>query len=212
MSNAELKVHNLGLIEYCASLEAMRSFTQQRQAETIDEIWLCQHPAVFTQGRHGKPEHILNPHQIPVVHTDRGGQVTYHGPGQLIIYFLLDIKRRKLGIKKLVETIEVCVQKTLADCGIESHLVCNAPGVYVKQCKISSIGLRVTHGCTYHGLSLNVDMDLAPFSYINPCGYQNLHMTQVKNLNPNTNLLAIEASFVAHFSKALAYHPIFEDQ
>ncbi|MDF2691218.1 MAG: octanoyltransferase [Gammaproteobacteria bacterium] len=201
----ELQVKKLGLVDYALSWQAMCDFTENRKPETPDEIWICEHPPVFTQGRHGKPEHILNPHNIPVVQSDRGGQVTYHGPGQLIIYFLLDIKRQKLGIKNLVSAIETAVQNTLQDCGIESHLICDAPGVYVKQCKISSIGLRVKHGKTYHGLSLNVDMDLRPFSYINPCGYQNLKMTQVKDLSPHTDKLAIEASFVAHFSQALGY-------
>lgn len=207
----KLIVHRLGLVEYLPTLLAMQKFTGNRTSETLDEIWLCEHPPVFTQGRHGKSEHILNPHAIPVIQTDRGGQVTYHGPGQLMVYLLLDIKRRKLGIKKLVEMIEYCVQKTIAGLGIESHLVCNAPGIYVKSCKICSIGLRVKQGRTYHGLSLNLDMDLKPFSYINPCGYQNLQMTQVKDLAPTFDKLAIEEGFVAHLGKALGYEPTFKD-
>ncbi|MDO8955039.1 MAG: lipoyl(octanoyl) transferase LipB [Gammaproteobacteria bacterium] len=211
MQDRPLAIRRLGLVDYADTLAAMQSFTKNRQADTPDEIWFCEHPAIFTQGRHGKPEHILNSHNIPIVQTDRGGQVTFHGPGQLMVYLMLDIKRRKLGIKKLVEAIEQSVQNTLAKCDIESHLICNAPGIYVKQCKISSIGLRVTQGRTYHGLSLNVDMDLTPFSYINPCGYANLRMTQVKNLNCAVDMLAIEAGFMAHFSEALGYQPIFED-
>ncbi|MDF2940697.1 MAG: lipB [Gammaproteobacteria bacterium] len=203
----DLLLRKLGLVDYYSTWQNMQNFTEKRKADTPDEIWICEHHPVFTQGRHGKAEHIINPHNIPVIQTDRGGQVTYHGPGQMIVYFLLDIKRRKLGIKNLVSEIETAVQKTLADFGIESHLICDAPGVYVKQCKISSIGLRVKHGRTYHGLSLNIDMDLKPFSYINPCGYQNLQMTQVSNLNPKADRLAIQASFVANFSKSLGYSP-----
>jgi lipoyl(octanoyl) transferase len=167
----------------------MRTFTDTRTADTPDELWLLQHPAVFTQGQAGKAEHLLMPGDIPVVQSDRGGQVTYHGPGQLVVYFLVDLNRLGYGIRSLVTRIEQAMVDVLASYDIKAYADREAPGVYVDgaagragRAKIGSLGLRVRRGCSYHGLSLNVAMDLEPFSRINPCGYQGLRMTQVAEL------------------------------
>lgn len=181
-------IRDLGVIDYQTALSHMQSFTDERNEHTIDEIWLLEHPPVFTQGLAGKPEHILNPHHIPIVQTDRGGQVTYHGPGQLVIYPLIDVKRKSLYARRLVTLLENSVISTLSHFGIESHARCDAPGVYVKEAKICSIGLRVRKGASYHGIALNVAMDLTPFSYINPCGYQGLVMTQIKSFVPSVSI------------------------
>jgi len=161
----------------------MQAYTETRQADSADEIWLLQHPPVFTQGLNGKPEHILNKGNIPVVEIDRGGQVTYHGPGQLVVYCLLDLKRRKLGVRQVVSALENTVIDYLADQGVVASARKDAPGVYVDGAKISALGLRVKRGCCYHGLSLNVDMDMSPFKQINPCGYEGLAVTQLKDLS-----------------------------
>jgi lipoyl(octanoyl) transferase len=160
----------------------MQTFTAQRTADTADEIWLCQHPPVFTQGLAGKPEHLLRDIGIPVVKIDRGGQITYHGPGQLVAYLLLDLKRRKLGVKALVQRIEAALIALLGEYGIAAERRAGAPGVYVDGAKIAALGLKIKNGCSYHGLSLNVAMDLAPFSAINPCGYESLAVTQLSEL------------------------------
>ncbi len=160
----------------------MQTFTAQRTADTADEIWLCQHPPVFTQGLAGKPEHLLRDIGIPVVKIDRGGQITYHGPGQLVAYLLLDLKRRKLGVKALVQRIEAAIIALLGEYGIAAERRAGAPGVYVNEAKIAALGLKIKNGCSYHGLSLNVAMDLAPFSAINPCGYEGLAVTQLSEL------------------------------
>jgi len=161
----------------------MRDFTDTRTNKTNDQLWIVEHPSVFTLGQAGKPEHVLNPGDIPVIQTDRGGQVTYHGPGQLVIYLMVDLRRRKLGVRQLVNLIEQAIIKTLSDYNIESKTRPNAPGVYVDDAKIAALGLRVRKGCSYHGLSLNVDMDLEPFSRINPCGFPNLSVTQISELS-----------------------------
>ena len=179
---AELVVRNLGLVEYLPTLEAMRSFTAERNEQTPDEIWLLQHPRVFTQGQAGKPEHLLAPGDIPVIQVERGGQVTYHGPGQLVAYLLLDLRRRKLGVRELVTAMELALVDVLASYGIEAAPKADAPGVYVNGEKIASLGLRVRNGCSFHGLALNVDMDMAPFLRINPCGYSGLKMVQLRDL------------------------------
>lgn len=179
--NAPL-LRQLGLCDYREVWEAMRAFTQERDADTPDELWLLQHHPVFTQGQAGKAEHILDPHDIPVVQSDRGGQVTYHGPGQLVIYFLLDVRRRGLGVRALVDMIEQSVLEVLAGYGLVGELRSKAPGVYVQGRKIAALGLRIRKGCSFHGLSFNIDMDLAPFSWINPCGYQGLEATQLADL------------------------------
>ncbi len=182
----DIAVRHLGLIDYRACYEAMHAFTEARGPETADEIWLLEHPPVFTQGQAGKAEHLLMPGDIPVVQSDRGGQATYHGPGQLIAYPLIDIGRRGYGARSLVSRIEQAMVTTLAQYGIAAYADREAPGVYVdiadRRHKIGSLGLRIRHGRSLHGLSLNVAMDLEPFSRINPCGYSGLAMTQVSAL------------------------------
>lgn len=174
----ELIIRHLGLQDYQTTWQRMREFTDSRDAQTSDELWLLEHPPVFTLGQAGKPEHLLNPGTIPIIKTDRGGQVTYHGPGQLVVYFLIDLRRKPWGVKCLVSLIEQSVIALLKEYGVTAHLKEGAPGVYVDNEKIASIGLRVRHGCSYHGLSFNIKMDLMPFSLINPCGYSGLKVTQ----------------------------------
>lgn len=171
---------HLGEADYVVTLDAMRDFTAQRQDDTADELWLLQHPRVFTQGVAGKAEHVLAPGDIPVVSVDRGGQVTYHGPGQWVVYLLVNLRRRNMGIRALVSLIEAAIVDVLAQWRIEAAADPEAPGVYVAGAKIASLGLRVRRGCSYHGLSLNVDMDLEPFSRINPCGYEGLAVTSMR--------------------------------
>ncbi len=166
----------------------MQDFTNQRTDATPDELWILQHPSVYTLGQAGKPEHLLNPGQIPVIKTDRGGQVTWHGPGQLVIYLLLNLRRYQLGVRDLVTLIEQSLVACLADLGITAYPRADAPGVYVKQddqteAKIAALGLRIRKGCSFHGLSLNIDCDLQPFAGINPCGYSGLAVTRVSDLN-----------------------------
>ena len=175
-------VRRLGLLPYAPTWEKMQAFTSGRRAETADEIWLLEHEPVFTQGMKGRAEHVLAAGSIPVVQTDRGGQVTYHGPGQLMAYTLLDLERLGIGIRRLVSALEQAVVDCLAGYGIDAHPRRDAPGVYVGEAKIASLGLRVRRGCSYHGLALNVAMDLEPFRRINPCGYQGLQMTEVAAL------------------------------
>ena len=181
--NAPL-IRDLGLCDYVPVWRAMQSFTAARTSDTPDELWVVQHNPVFTQGQAGKAEHVLDPHGIPVVQSDRGGQVTYHGPGQLVVYFLLDVRRRGFGVRALVDLIEASVIAVLADYGVTAQLRKGAPGVYVNDRKIAALGLRVRKGGSLHGLSFNVDMDLTPFSYINPCGYPGLEVTQLRALVP----------------------------
>ena len=176
------RVRELGLAEYLPVWEAMKTFTQNRTDTTADELWVLQHHPVFTQGQAGKSEHILDPHNIPVVKTDRGGQVTYHGPGQLIVYFLLNVRRREFGVRTLVDIIETSIISVLNTYEIDAHVRKGAPGVYVEDKKIAALGLRIRGGCSLHGLSLNIDMDLTPFTYINPCGYAGLQAAQLRDL------------------------------
>jgi lipoyl(octanoyl) transferase len=176
-------LRDLGRADYEPTWRAMQRFTEARNADARDEIWFLEHPPVFTLGLAGKMQHVLAPGNIPVIHTDRGGQVTYHGPGQLVVYPLLDLKRLGLGVRALVEAIELSVTDTLAEFGIRALSKREAPGVYTFDGrKLASLGLRVKRGCTYHGLAFNVAMDLEPFTRINPCGYAGLQMTQVKDL------------------------------
>jgi lipoyl(octanoyl) transferase len=201
-----LEVVNLGRQDYQQSWQAMTDFTNQRTPETPDQLWLVEHPPVFTQGQAGKAEHLLFPGDIPVVQTDRGGQVTYHGPGQLVAYPLLDLRRLKLGVRELVTQIEQTIIATLAYYGIDSAAKADAPGVYVNGDKIASLGLRVRRGCSFHGLALNVDMDLAPFQRINPCGYQGLAMTQMRDLIPEPLALSqVQDQLVTEFARKLGY-------
>jgi lipoyl(octanoyl) transferase len=175
-------VKDLGIVDYLTTIEAMRKFTAERQVDTEDQLWLLEHPQVFTLGQNGNDEHVFNTQGIPVINTDRGGQVTYHGPGQLIVYTLVDLKRAKIGVRDMVSHIENSIIDVLDGLGIDAESRKDAPGVYVSGKKIAALGLRVKRGACYHGLSLNVDMDLAPFSYINPCGYQGMQVIDIKSL------------------------------
>lgn len=186
MSEA-LIIRDLGVVDYTETWQRMQQFTDNRDGSTVDEIWLLEHPPVFTQGQAGKEEHLLFPGDIPVVKVDRGGQVTYHGPGQLVAYVLLDIKRRKIGVRELVTLIEQVIVGALAAHEVNAYARPDAPGVYIDEAKVASLGLRVRKGCTFHGLALNVAMDLSPFSRINPCGYAGMRMVQSSDLGgPNT--------------------------
>ncbi len=174
-------IRYLGEVDYQNTWQKMQDFTDTRQADTADELWLLQHPPVYTLGKNGKPEHVLDPADIPVINSDRGGQVTYHGPGQIVVYTLLDLNRLKIGVRQLVTVLEQSIIDLLADYGVASNARRDAPGVYVNDAKIAALGLRVRRGCSFHGLALNVDMDLEPFARINPCGYEGLEVTQLKN-------------------------------
>ena len=181
-------VRQLGRQPYEPIFEAMKRFTDERDQNTQDEIWLVEHDAVFTQGQAGKAEHILMPGDIPVVQVDRGGQVTYHGPGQQVIYLMLNIKRRKLGVRHLVTAMEEAVVGLLEKYGVTAYPKPDAPGVYVDEKKVCSLGLRIRNGCSFHGLALNVNMDLSPFQRINPCGYAGMEMIDTARLNGPTTL------------------------
>ncbi|HCM9178391.1 lipoyl(octanoyl) transferase LipB [Enterobacter kobei] len=180
MYQDKILVRHLGLQPYEPVSQAMHDFTDSRDDTTADEIWLVEHLPVFTQGQAGKAEHLLMTGDIPVIQSDRGGQVTYHGPGQQVMYVLLNLKRRKLGVRELVTLLEQTVVNTLAEYGIDAHPRADAPGVYVGEMKICSLGLRIRKGCSFHGLALNINMDLTPFQRINPCGYAGMEMTQMR--------------------------------
>ncbi|HED1244435.1 TPA: lipoyl(octanoyl) transferase LipB [Enterobacter bugandensis] len=180
MYQDKILVRHLGLQPYESVSQAMHEFTDSRDDTTPDEIWLVEHLPVFTQGQAGKAEHLLMTGDIPVIQSDRGGQVTYHGPGQQVMYVLLNLKRRKLGVRELVTLLEQTVVNTLAEYGIDAHPRADAPGVYVGEMKICSLGLRIRKGCSFHGLALNINMDLTPFQRINPCGYAGMEMTQMR--------------------------------
>ncbi|WP_455219503.1 lipoyl(octanoyl) transferase LipB [Kaarinaea lacus] len=199
-----LNIRDLGLSDYQTVWDDMRSFTEQRNALTRDEIWIVEHPPVFTLGLNGKSEHIIDSHDIAVIQCDRGGQVTYHGPGQLVAYILVDLQRRHWGVKKLVNRIEQVIIDLLNDYSIHADRKDNAPGVYVDSAKIAALGLRVRRGCSYHGLSLNVDMDLTPFSFINPCGFEGLASVQMKDLNPGTNMQDVKKRLIDQLIRQLA--------
>ena len=179
---SDIVIRRIGRTDFVPAWRAMQRFTAERNADTPDELWLTEHPPVFTQGLAGKPEHLLRDLGIPVVNIDRGGQVTYHGPGQAVVYLLLDLSRRGLKVRQLVHRIEQAVIDLLAGCGLRGERLAGAPGVYVDGAKVAALGLRVRGGCCYHGVSLNVDMELAPFSAINPCGYPGLKVTQLRDL------------------------------
>lgn len=188
MPAPELILRELGLVDYQSTLTAMRQLTDSRVADSPDELWLLQHPAVFTQGQAGKAEHLLAPGDIPIILADRGGQVTYHGPGQWVLYLMVDMRRRPMGVRDLVNLIERSVLQLLEEYAISAVLKLGAPGVYVADEKIASLGLRVRRGCSYHGLALNVDMDLEPFGRINPCGYEGLQVTSMAKELPGVEL------------------------
>lgn len=197
-------LRKLGVADYVPTWHAMQAFTAARTAATPDEIWLLQHPPVYTQGLAGKPEHLLRADTgIPVVKIDRGGQITYHGPGQLVAYLLLDMKRRGLSVRPLVRKMESAVINLLSGFGIAANHRADAPGVYVDGAKIAALGLRIKHGCCYHGLSLNIDMNLSPFDAINPCGYAGLQVTQLRELGVRDSFASISEQLTQHLLRAL---------
>lgn len=198
-------IRQMGRQEYAATFARMQTFTLTRTENTTDEIWLLEHPPVFTQGQAGKAEHILDPGHIPVVQSDRGGQVTYHGPGQLIAYFLIDLRRLGFGIRRLVTILEESVVATLGEYGIHAAPRPDAPGVYVDGAKICSLGLRVRHGCSYHGIAFNVNMDLSPFERINPCGFKNLSVTQVHDFVPDSSVATVAGRLIPHLCHHFGY-------
>ncbi|MDZ4202048.1 MAG: lipoyl(octanoyl) transferase LipB [Gallionella sp.] len=199
-------VHVLGLVEYLPTWEAMQRFTAERTPATRDEIWMVQHPPTYTQGLAGKPEHLLNPTDIPVVKIDRGGQITYHGPGQIVAYLLLDMRRWKITVRELVRLMEQAVIDLLGEYGVAARGREDAPGVYVADAKIASLGLKIKHGYCYHGLALNVDMDLTPFSNINPCGYAGLRVTQACQLGITVPINELQAELAQNLIHALQRH------
>lgn len=203
MSENTLIVRQLGRQRYMPIWQKMQDFTDTRDENTPDEIWLVEHESVFTQGQAGKDEHLLAPGDIEVIKVDRGGQVTYHGPGQQMMYVLFNLRRLKIGVRELVTWLEECIIESLAEHGIDAYAKADAPGVYVNGSKIASLGLRVRRGCSFHGLALNVNMDLSPFLRINPCGYAGMNMVQTKELNGPQNLEAAGQGLVKHMIKKL---------
>lgn len=201
-----IEIKQLGIQPYREVWSAMKAFTEQRTSTTVDELWLLQHPAVYTQGLAGKAEHIHDAHGIEVIHIDRGGQVTYHAEGQVIVYLLLDIQRTPIGVRRLVTLIEQSVIDVLSIYGICGVARSDAPGVYVEGAKIASLGLKVRKGCTYHGLALNVDMDLTPFSYINPCGMRGLQVTQLKHFVQDVDVEVVASQLSASFIHLWTQH------
>lgn len=204
MATGQLQVRHLGIQPYAPCWEAMQAFTDRRDGNTPDELWLTQHPPVFTLGQAAKPEHLLAVGEIPVVQVDRGGQVTYHGPGQLMAYTLFDLRRLGLGARAMVSLLEESLIGLLASYGIQANARCDAPGVYVDGAKIASLGLRIRRGCAFHGLALNVDMDMEPFLRINPCGYAGLAMTQLRDLNGPTDLSQVGRDLSHQLASRLA--------
>lgn len=192
-----------GLSDYQHTWEAMQQFTQQRNAATPDELWVLQHPPIYTLGQAGNPAHLLHATEIPVQRVDRGGQITYHGPGQLIVYVLVDLRRRGLTVKGLVYQLEQALLNLLTDLGINGQRKAGAPGVYVQEAKIAALGLRVQRGCSTHGLALNVDLDLSPFAHINPCGYARLPVTRLCDLGVTLPLEALETQLIGQLQSCL---------
>lgn len=206
---ARLRVRRLGRREYEPVWRAMQAFTDRRDETTPDELWLVEHPPVFTQGQAGRAEHVLAPGDIPVIHVDRGGQVTYHGPGQIVAYPLLDIKRLGLGVRALVNGIEEVIIRLLAGYGVDAERVTGAPGVYVGGEKIAALGLRVRRGRTFHGLAFNIDMDLEPYQRINPCGYRGLKVTQLAAFT-EVDMAVVQERLIAGLSRFLGYSERFD--
>ena len=197
-----IRIKEKGLQDYTSTWQEMVSFTENRSDQTEDELWTLEHRSVFTQGLNGKPEHLLKESEIDIIQSDRGGQITYHGPGQIIVYCLIDIKRLGIGVKEMVRIIEKSIIDLLNDYSIPSHKILGAPGVYVDGSKIAALGLKVKRGKTYHGLSLNVDMNLSPYKLINPCGYRDLNVTQMSNLTDNNlELDKIKKQLTQHLTK-----------
>jgi lipoyl(octanoyl) transferase len=194
------------MVDYEPTWREMQRFTAERDAETVDEIWLLQHPPTYTQGQAGKPEHLLNPTAIPVVKIDRGGQITYHGPGQIVAYLLLDLRHWKINVRELVRLMERAVIDLLADYGVKAEGREDAPGVYVNDAKIAALGLKIKNSCCYHGLSFNVDMDMSPFANINPCGYQGLQVTQCLEQGITVPLEELQAELTQNLVHGLQRH------
>lgn len=201
----QIIIRDLGVVEYLPTWEAMQAFTADRQPETVDEIWLLEHEPVFTQGHAGKEEHVLAAGDIPVIPVDRGGQVTYHGPGQLVVYLLLNLRRKKFGVRELVARMEQSIVELLQQYGVEAYARDDAPGVYVGGAKICSLGLRVRRGCSFHGLAFNLDMDLEPFNRINPCGYSGMAVTRLINLVDNIDRDTVKETLKEILVKRLGY-------
>lgn len=204
----QLKLRYLGVQPYLETWQAMSEFTELRNEHTADEIWVVEHPAVFTQGSAGKAEHLLQQTDIPVVKSDRGGQITYHAPGQLIVYLLINIRRKSFNVRTLVTIIEQGIIDLLSDYGVQAVAKPDAPGVYVNGKKIASLGLKIRRGCSFHGLALNVDMDLSPFLQINPCGYAGLEMTQCKNEGIELSVNALAPLLIEKMNHQLQYSQI----
>ncbi len=204
----ELVIRHLGRVNYMITYKAMKRFTEHRAVSSRDEIWLVEHFPVFTLGRRGDTRHVLDAGNIPVLHVDRGGQVTYHGPGQLVAYLLLDLRRHSIGIRSLVDSIQNSIIACLTHFDIDSSSRANAPGVYVNNSKIASIGLRVRRGCCYHGLSLNVAMDLEPYKRINPCGYAGLEITQISDIQKSVDIDTVRVELLNHLPRHFGYEQI----
>lgn len=204
-ANNALNVRHLGTLDYETVWHAMQAFTDNREANTVDEIWLVEHPPVFTQGQAGKAEHILAAGDIPVVQADRGGQVTYHGPGQIVAYTLIDLRRLELGVRALVSALEEAIIQVLASYDVQAQCMEGAPGIYVDGVKIASLGLRVRRGCSFHGLALNVDMDLEPFQRINPCGLLNMQVTHLAAFTAAA-MTEVEARLLSSLAEVLGYN------
>ncbi|MCE0556029.1 MULTISPECIES: lipoyl(octanoyl) transferase LipB [unclassified Motilimonas] len=208
MISNKLIVRQYPLSEYSLVWQQMKTFTDERGEQDSDEIWLVQHPSVFTQGQAGKAEHVLVPGDIPVVASDRGGQVTYHGPGQQVAYILINIKRKAFGVRDLVSHIENALIALLNRYHINAYAKPDAPGVYIDGKKIASLGLRIRKGCSFHGLALNVDMDLMPFQRINPCGYAGLEMTQLRDFTADIDFTLVQQQLIDELTQLLAYSEI----
>ena len=201
--NEAPSVRNLGRVDYEPTWQAMLDFTAERTDETPDELWICEHPPVYTLGQAGKPEHLLVDNGIPLVKIDRGGQITYHGPGQVVAYLLLDLRRCELKVRELVQGIEQAVIDLLAAYGVGAARLAGAPGVYVDGAKIAALGLRIKRGCSYHGVSLNVAMDLAPYSAINPCGYEGMAVTQLRDLTGECDTVKVGDALAENLARQL---------
>ncbi len=212
-SAGQLLVRQLGRRPYQPVWDAMKAFTDNRTPDTPDEFWVVEHDPVYTQGQAGKAEHLLAPGNIPVVQSDRGGQVTYHGPGQLVLYVLVDVRRSKLSVRELVTCLETAIINTLAKSNIEAYAKADAPGVYVKsalgmEAKLASLGLRIRKGCSFHGLALNVNMDMTPFLRINPCGYVGMAMTQTSTLGGPQSVAEAQSLLVTELARLIGYQEI----
>lgn len=206
----EIYIRRLGQRDYLPVFEKMQAFSASRDMDSADEFWVVQHNPVYTLGRNGQPGHVLNSGDIPVIQVDRGGQVTYHGPGQIVVYLMLDIRRKNLGVRQVVTAMESAIVNVLSELQVSAYPKPEAPGVYVADRKIASLGLRIKNGKSYHGLALNYDMDLAPFEGINPCGYEGLQVTQIRAEAENATLSKVEERLITALAKELNYKKIKE--